>query len=61
MVKCWISKYTKKDFKPVPSPVWITENMGMFPPVKLKISNRNIRAAIERDRNDPNGWVSDEG
>jgi hypothetical protein len=60
MVKCWVSKLTKKSYKPVADPAWTTEKMGMFPPVKFKIANRNIRAAIERDRDDPNGWVSDD-
>ena len=58
MVKCWVSKYTKKNGLPVPDPEWITENMGMFKPAKFKISNKNIRAAMERDGQNPISWAA---
>jgi hypothetical protein len=59
MVKCWISKYTKRNYQQVDDPKWITEKMGMFPPIKFKIQNQHIRAAMERDAEDPNGWAAD--
>ena len=40
MVKCWVSKYTKRKH------------------LKFKISNRNIRAAMARDADDPIGWAA---
>ena len=58
MVKCWVSKYTKRNHLPVSDPTWITENMGMYKPLKFKISNRNIRAAMARDAADPIGWAA---
>jgi hypothetical protein len=58
MVKCWVSKYTKKNHKAVPDPKWVTENMGMFKPLKFKLSNKNIRAAMERDEQNPIGWAA---
>jgi len=61
MVKSWVSMYTKKNFKPVSNPEWITENMGMFPPVKYKMTNANKRAAKVRNAQDPNGWSAEGG
>ncbi len=58
MVKSWISQTTKRQYQDVDDPVWVTENIGMFPPTKFKIQNQYIRAAMERDANDPNGWAA---
>ena len=58
MVKCWVSKYTKRKHQQVPNPEWITEKIGMYPAVKLGISNKNIRAAMDRDGDNPIGWAA---
>ena len=49
MVKFMVQRTDKKDGIPVSDPKWISTKFGMFPVNCLKISNKNIRAAIERD------------
>lgn len=50
MVKFWAIRYDRKDFAPVADPSkWHSENLGMFKCPALKIKNKNIDAAIERD------------
>lgn len=50
MVKFWAIRYDRKDYQNVADPSkWHSENLGMFKCPALKIKNKNIDAAIERD------------
>ena len=49
MVKFMVQRTDKKDGIAVPDPKWISTKFGMFPVNSLRIPNKNIRAAVERD------------
>ena len=50
MVKFWAIRYDRKNHQPVADPErWYSEDIGMFKCPALKVKNKNIDAAIERD------------
>ena len=48
-VKFFAELYTRKNHQPVPNPQWKAENLGMFKCVAVKLKNKTIKEAIERD------------